>query len=70
MEKYYTLCVWDTDQGVWFDGFGSYRLKEVKGELELMRDDGHKAKHLRIVTSDASAGDMIAKRDALPAPKR
>ena len=67
---YYTLCVYDYESQAWFDEFGSYRLSEVKEELQGQVYDGLFRADLKIIQSDGSAPDMIAKRDALPAPKR
>lgn len=68
MRKYHTLCIWDAEQSCWFDNFGSYDLKEVKGEARAARDDGYKGKHIRIITTDETAAAMMAARDALPRP--
>lgn len=64
--KYYTLCVWEDEHGVWLDEFGSCKKAEVMEEKE-----GYDLPKgwLAIVTSDESAEGMMAARDALPAPK-
>lgn len=65
--RYYTLCVYDLDQGQWFDEFGSYDYADVKSELD---DHAAHARHKRIIYSDGTAAGMIKNRNALPHPKR
>lgn len=69
IRTYHTLCVWDHESKAWFDEFGSYSLAEVKEELQGKVYDGLSRADLKIIQSDGSAADMIAKRDALPARK-
>ena len=64
---YYTLCVYDTEQGCWFDEFGDYSLNAVGEEH---REHSAPSRHKRIIATNGTAADMIAKRDALPKPKR
>jgi len=66
MRTYYTLCLWNTDTKSWEDDFGSYRRAEVVEEVEFC---GHVKAHCRILHTDGTAADMIAKRDAL-APRK
>lgn len=66
--KYYTLCIWNTDNAAWYDNFGSYDKGEVLGEYEDARTH-YKAKHLAIITTGELAVDMITARDALSHPK-
>lgn len=65
-KPYYTLCIFDAEQGCWHDDFGDYSRKDVQEELE-----GYDMprKWLAIIKTDGSAADMMAKRDALPMPK-
>lgn len=67
-KPYYTLCLWNDDyeQPAWYDEFGSYSRKEVASEMECY---DLPRKHMAIIKTDGTAADMMAKRDALPAPK-
>lgn len=65
-KAYYTLCVWDSVAGAWFDEFGDYSRKLVESERA---EHSAKGKHKVVIKTDGTAPDMIAKRDALPSPK-
>jgi hypothetical protein len=58
-KEYYTLVERDAD-GIWYDGFGSYKRTEVREEQLSRRDDGVKAKDLTIVMTDGSAAHLIS----------
>ena len=66
--RYFTLCVWDTEQVGWFDHFGSYSRKEVAQEKTVYLDDGYSPRHLVIIETDETAAAMTSARDALPHP--
>ena len=57
---YYTLCKFDREQGVFFDEFGSYSRREVQDELQGERDNGTRKCDLHIITTDGTAGALIA----------
>ncbi len=66
MERaYYTLCVFDAESGQWFDEFGSYSKAECTNEKECYDVP---ARFMKVIKSDGTAADMIAKRDALAIP--
>jgi hypothetical protein len=69
MKAYYTLCVFDAEYSRWSDYFGDYSRDAVEAELESFIDGCAPAKHLKIITTNGTFDDLIAKRDALPAPK-
>lgn len=70
--RYHTLIVWtpgETEKtGFWSDEFGSYSRNEVQGEKEFAYDHFPRG-HVKIVSHDDGAENMIAARDAVPAPK-
>lgn len=68
-KQYHTLCVWDDEQGAWFDQFGSYRLREVKAERQDFNSAGIPGRFLIIISHDDTAQAMIAARNNLQAPK-
>lgn len=65
---YHTLCIYDPEHERWFDSYGDYIKSWVREEYDTERANGHPAKHLKIITHDGTAQDMIAKIDALPKP--
>jgi hypothetical protein len=69
MKAYYTLCIFDADQCRWFDEIGDYDRNYVDYELNHHADTGVPKKHLKIIKTNGTLADLIAKRDALPAPK-
>lgn len=66
MKTYYTLCSFDAGQKRWFDDFGDYSKAAVKDEQQEWRQQGWRT---RIIETDGTLADLIAKRDALPLPK-
>lgn len=70
-KPYFTLCVWDEDAQAWHDEFGDYDRQEVEGErVGIWEGSDMPRDWFRIIRTDGSAADMMAKRDALPTPKR
>tara|TARA_R110000868_G_scaffold143171_1_gene360960 strand:+ start:245 stop:481 length:237 start_codon:yes stop_codon:yes gene_type:complete len=68
MKAYYTLCRFDAVNGQWFDEFGDFSKADVDAEWLGERHNGTPAKHLKIVKTNGTLADLIAKRDALALP--
>ena len=70
---YYTICRFSTldgKTGRWFDIGGCTAKAEAKAELAWDKDSTGKPRtHYTILTNDGSMAQMIAQRDALPAPR-
>ena len=62
---YFTLCLWNTDNAEWEDEYGSYSKREATDEMQY---HDKPRKHMTIVQTDGTLADLIAKRNALPAP--
>ena len=68
--KYFTLCLWDAENEMWYDEFCSFSRKEVAEEKTIWtQDNGVSPRHACIIVSDGTAKGMMSTRDALPAPK-
>ena len=71
--KYYTLCRFSTldgKTGRWFDIGGFTTKAEAKAELAWDKaDTGKPGTHYFILVNDGSMAQMLAQRDALPAPR-
>jgi hypothetical protein len=63
---YYTLCRFDALHNAWFDEFGDFAKADVDAEWLGERQNGTPAKHLKIIKTNGTLADLIAKRDALP----
>ena len=68
MKAYYTLCRFDALHNVWFDDFGDHNRADVDAELNGEIDNGTPKKHLKIIKTNGTLADLIAKRDALALP--
>lgn len=61
--KYHTLIVIDGSPGCpWSPQFGDYDIETVKAERDDYREQGYKARELRIITTDDSSSAI---RDAI-----
>ena len=69
MKAYYTLCVFDADHDCWFDEFGDFSRADVETEFDGAVDNGTPKKHLKIIKTNGTLLDLIAKRNALALPK-
>jgi hypothetical protein len=69
MKAYYTLCRYDALHNAWFDEFGDFSRADVEAELESYIDGGNQKKHLKIIKTNGTLLDLIAKRNALALPK-
>ena len=68
MKAYYTLCRYDALHNAWFDEFGDFSRADVEAEFDGAVDNGTPKKHLKIIKTNGTLADLIAKRDALPLP--
>lgn len=68
MKAYYTLCIFDAEKCRWFDDFGDHSRADVDAELNGEIDNGTPKKHLKVIKTNGTLADLIAKRDALALP--
>ena len=74
----YTVCIWEartdaigvrTGLGAWMDDISFESRREAYGEVEFAHYDKPRG-WVKVIKSDGTAADLIAKREALPAPAR
>jgi hypothetical protein len=66
MTTYYVLCVWDAENKDWFDEVGHYDRADCVADAETYAAP---KTWQRILHTDGTSADLIAKRDALAPPK-
>ena len=54
--KYHTVVEYDRTENAWFDGFGSYSLKEANEEAASLKDYW---KRVKVLTHDDTGAAMI-----------
>lgn len=59
MNTYYTLFVYDTDNGSWHNEFGDYTRESIKEEI-YHSYQYTKKKHLKIIKNDGSITATLA----------
>lgn len=66
---YYTLCLFNADSLQWEDECGHYSKADMAADYDAVKDD---STHYgaKVIATDGTAADMIAKRDALPVPAK
>ena len=69
----YTVCIWEPRQGAkgigaWFDEYSFDTRAEAYEEAELAHGDKPRT-WVKVLRTDGTAADLIAKRTALAAPR-